>query len=92
VIANKKSPHLIGSLIQTSKMKYSSPDKNWNQPPNSVESYNIKRDLYQYLSGTNQLKARFPKISMGCDLSNEFLKNAKKVSRQNQQPKIFFRT
>lgn len=78
VIANKKSPHLIGSLIQTSKMKYSSPDKNWNQPPNSVENYNIKRDLYQYLSGTNQLKARFPKISMGCDLSNEFLKNAKK--------------
>ena len=78
MIANKKSPHLIGSLIQTSKMKYSSPDKNWNQPPNSVENYNIKRDLYQYLSGTNQLKARFPKISMGCDLSNEFLKNAKK--------------
>ena len=60
VIANKKSPHLIGSLIQTSKMKYSSPDKNWNQPPNSVENYNIKRDLYQYLSDTNQLKDRLP--------------------------------
>ena len=64
VIANKKSPHLIGSLIQTSKMKYSSPDKNWNQPPNSVENYNIKRDLYQYLSGTNQLKAHFHKTLM----------------------------
>ena len=59
-------------------MKYSSPDKNWNQPPNSVENYNIKRDLYQYLSGTNQLKVRFSKKLMEFDLSNEFLKNAKK--------------
>ena len=64
MIANKKSPHLIGSLIQTSKMKYSSPDKNWNQPPNSVENFKIKKDLYQYLSDTNQLKDRLQDIFM----------------------------